>query len=202
MRLFVALELNTKVIENLTELVRRLRPFGRVGWVHPRNMHVSLKYIGEWKVHRVDEVVRALNRVRMPVSLTVPLAGMGFFPNSRHPRVFWVGVENIPALRQLGSGVDAELQTLGIAPEVRPYFPHVTLARVLEGDPLDELHLAIEDLPSREFGVITPDRFVLYESSLTNLGAVYRKISEFPASVRASARKSEEKASPMLAGQL
>ena len=90
MRLFSALELNTKVITNLTELVRRLRPCGPIRWVHPQSMHVTLKYIGDWEVHRVDELVRALNRVKVPASLTVPLAGLGFFPNSRHPRIFWV----------------------------------------------------------------------------------------------------------------
>lgn len=180
MRLFVALELNTKVITNLTELVRRLRPSGPIQWVHPRNMHVTLKYIGDWEVHRVDELVRALHRVKAPASISVPLAGLGFFPNQRNPKVFWAGAENTPVLRQLASGVDCELQPLGIAPEVRPYFPHLVLGRVVEGAALDELHDGIEDLPSREFGSVSPDRFVLFESTITNTGAIYRKVAEFP----------------------
>lgn len=180
MRLFAALELNTKVITNLTELVRRLRPSGPIQWVHPQNMHVTLKYIGNWEVHRVDELVRALHRVKVPASLSVPLAGLGFFPNPRNPKLFWAGAENTPALRQLASSVDSELQPLGIAPEVRPYFPHLILGRLVEGVPLDELHIGIEDLPSREFGAISPDRFVLFESTLTNTGAIYRKVAEFP----------------------
>jgi len=190
MRLFVALELNTKVITNLTELVRRLRPCSPIQWVHPQNMHVTLKYIGDWEVHRVDELVRSLHRVNMPGSLNVPLAGLGFFPNSRNPRIFWAGAENTPSLRQLASSVDSELQELGIAPEVRPYFPHLTLGRVMEGAPLDELHLGIEDLPSREFGAISPDRFVLFESTLTNTGSIYRKVAEF-ASSNGAARSAE-----------
>ena len=160
MRLFAALELNTKVITNLTELVRRLRPSGAIHWIHPQNMHVTLKYIGNWEVHRVDTLVRALQRVDVPPALNVPLAGLGFFPNARHPKVFWAGAENTPALRQLASSVDSELQRLGIAPEVRPYFPHLTLGRVIEGSQLDELYRGVEDLPSREFGAISPDRFV------------------------------------------
>lgn len=180
MRLFTALELNTKVIQNLTELVRRLRPCAPVRWVHPQNMHVTLKYIGEWPVHRLDEVVRALNQVKLPSALNVPLAGLGFFPNARNPRVFWVGGENTPGLRQLASQVDAQLQPLGIAPEVRPYQPHLTLGRIEGNGSLEELHQVIEDLPSREFGAIAPDRFVLYESTLTGAGSIYRKVAEFP----------------------
>lgn len=180
MRLFAALELNTKVITNLTELVRRLRPSGAIHWIHPQNMHVTLKYIGNWEVHRVDALVRALQRVNVPPALNVPLAGLGFFPNARHPKVFWAGAENTPALRQLASSVDGELQSLGIAPEVRPYFPHLTLGRVVEGSPLDGLYSGVEDLPSREFGAISPDRFVLFESTLTDGGSIYRKVAEFP----------------------
>jgi len=180
MRLFAALELNTKVITNLTELVRRLRPCGAIHWIHPQNMHVTLKYIGNWEVHRVDTLVRALQSVNVPPALNVPLAGLDFFPNARHPKVFWAGAENTPALRQLASGVDSELQALGIAPEVRPYFPHLTLGRVVEGAPLDELYRGVEDLPSREFGAISPDRFVLFESTLTDGGSIYRKVAEFP----------------------
>ena len=79
MRLFVALDLNTKVIANLTELVRRLAPMAPIHWVHPRNMHVTLKYIGEWDDDRLDEVVDTLSRVRIHTKVKVPLAGLGFF---------------------------------------------------------------------------------------------------------------------------
>jgi 2'-5' RNA ligase len=180
MRLFTALELNAKVIQNLTELVRRLRPCAPIKWVHPQNMHVTLKYIGDWQVGRLEELVRSLNQVKLPMALNVPLAGLGFFPHARNPRVFWAGAENTPALRQLASQVDVELQRLGIAPEVRPYHPHLTLGRIVENEPLDELHHVIEDLPSREFGTISPDRFVLFESTLTAAAPIYRKIAEFP----------------------
>lgn len=180
MRLFTALELNPKVIAHMTELVRRLRPFADVAWVHPQNMHVTLKYIGDWRPHRLEELIRALNRVELNMDLTVQLAGLGFFPHARDPRVFWAGAENTPALRQLASRVDAEVHPLGIAPEVRPYQPHVTLGRIRERQPLEDFHSAIEELPSREFGAISPDRFVLFESTITPTGAIYRRLAEFP----------------------
>ncbi len=183
MRLFVALELNSKVVVALTELIRRLQPHAHLRWMHPENMHVTLKYIGEWSPKRLDEVVSQLSEVRLPATepvLNVPLAGLGFFPNAHRPRVFWAGAENTRALRQLASSVDSALRSLGIAPEVRPYHPHLTLARVREDIVVDDLYRAIEDLPSREFGIISPDQFVLFESTVTEAGLVYRKIAEFP----------------------
>ncbi len=201
MRLFTALELNSKVIANLTDLVRRLRPYGPVRWVHPQNMHVTLKYIGDWPVHRLEAVIRALGRVKQPTALSVPLAGLGFFPNARLPRVFWVGAENTPALRQLASSIDAELQPLGIAPEVRPYHPHLTLGRITEKGPFRDLDHAIDDLPSREFGTIVPERFVLFESTLTPAGPIYRKIAEFPFVDQAGEQAASAPARALVAGK-
>ena len=180
MRLFVALEPNTKVIANLTELVRRLAPMAPVRWVHPRNMHVTLKYIGEWDEDRLDRVTSALSRVRIASKVKVPLAGLGFFPFAHSPRVFWVIAENTPPLRQLASSVDAALARLGIAPEVRPYVPHLTLGRLGGNCDLTEMNEAIEELPSRDFGAIEPETFALYGSMLTEGGPIHRKIEEFP----------------------
>ena len=179
MRLFVALEPNSKVIAGLTELVRRLGPVSPIRFVHPQNTHVTLKYIGDWPESRLDAVVHALSEVKVTQPINVPLAGLGYFPNAANPRVFWVGAENTPALRQLASGVDAALAELGVAPEVRPYQPHLTLGRVIDPEGLDEMHKVIEDLPSRDFGTISPDRFVLFESSTTPTGPIYRKVAEF-----------------------
>ncbi len=180
MRLFVALDLNTKVIGNLTELVRRLAPIAPIRWVHPRNMHVTLKYIGEWNEDRLDDVIDALGQVRVTSKLKVSLAGLGFFPHARSPRVFWVIAENTPSLRKLASSVDTSLSRLGIAPEVRPYFPHLTLGRLPARCDLTEMHEAIEELPSRDFGYIEPESFTLYGSRLTPNGPIHTKIEEFP----------------------
>ena len=180
MRLFTALELNSKTVANLTELVRRLRPVAPIRWVHPQNMNVTLKYIGEWPAARLEALVRSLNEVRMTQPVTVNLAGLGYYPDAQKPRVFWIGAENTPPLRQLTSLIDAQLQPLGIAPEVRPYQPRITLGSLDEWNTVEELHEAVDDLPSREFGVLNPDRFVLYENTLTESGSIYRKVAEFP----------------------
>lgn len=180
MRLFVALEPSPKVIQSLTELVRRLAPMAPVRWVHPRNMHLTLKYIGEWDESRLDQITGALGQVRIRQKFKVPLAGLDFFPRGPSPRVFWVTAENTPPLRQLASSVDTHLARLGIAPEVRPYMPHLTLGRLQGHVDLTELHEAIEELPSREFGSLDPDHFVLYGSTLTPDGPIHRRVQEFP----------------------
>ena len=183
MRLFVALEPNSKVVANLTELVRRLGPVAPVRWVHPRNVHLPLKYIGETPKKDIDAIIQALSSVQVSSPLNVPLAGLGFFPTSGRPRVFWVSAENTSVLRQLATGVDAILQPLGVVPDVRPFQPHLTLGRIIDGHPLEDMRTAVEELPSREFGVISPDRFGLYGSTVTADGPEYSKLAEFPIAV-------------------
>lgn len=180
MRLIVALDLNSKVIASLTELVQRLAPMAPVRWVHPRDMHITLKYIGKWDERRLDDVIGALDRVRVARRIKVSLQGLEFFPYARSPRVFWVPAENSPQLRQLASNVDSCLSRLGIAPEVRPFLPHLTLGRLQGKCDLTELHEAIEELPSRDFGEIMPETFSLYGSRLTKRGPFHSKIDEFP----------------------
>jgi 2'-5' RNA ligase len=187
MRLFVALEPNSKVVANLTELIRRLGPVAPIQWVHPRNVHLPLKYIGDTPTKGVDAVIQALSTVEITTALSIPLAGLGFFPTVGEPRVFWVGAENTSALRQLATGVDTILQPLGVVPEVRPFQPHLTLGRVMEGHPLDDMRTMVEELPSREFGVISPDRFGLFGSTVTANGPEYSKLAEFPIAVPVAA---------------
>jgi RNA 2',3'-cyclic 3'-phosphodiesterase len=180
MRLFAALELNSKAVANLVELIRRLRPVAPIRWVHPQNVHLTLKYIGEYPEHRLEHVVRALSQVKLTQPLLVPLAGLGYFPNAQNPKIMWAGAENTPGLRQLASQVDAALQPLGVAPDVRPFQPHLTLGRIIEDEPLEEMHKAVEDLPSREFGLLSPESFSLFETALTPEGAIHRRVADFP----------------------
>ena len=68
----------------------------------------------------------------MTQPMTVPLAGLGYFPSATaSARV--LGRERRIRRRcdNLASGVDFQLSQLGIAPEVRPYIPHLTLGQTL-----------------------------------------------------------------------
>lgn len=191
MNLFVAIQLSSTVVTSLSDLVKRLQPYARLNWLSPENLHLPLKYLGEWPSDEVDEVIARLNTIKLPATdktLHIPLAGLGFSPNSHSPRIFWVGVENTTILRRLASLVDSTLQPIGVAPAVRPYTPHLTLASIGRETLLDDLLNAIEDLPSREFGVLAPGYFSLFQSGVIDNEPVYRKIADFPLFKQAGGR--------------
>ena len=106
MRLFVALDLPVEVRASLSELTERLKKRCRgPRWVHLEGVHVTLKFIGEVPDEDMERISNALAQIRGLPPVEMRFSGLGFFPNERHPRVFWGGIEAGPALAALASAV-------------------------------------------------------------------------------------------------
>jgi RNA 2',3'-cyclic 3'-phosphodiesterase len=180
MRLFTALDLPEDAVSKLAALVDRLRPSARIRWSPADNLHITTKFIGEWPEDRLDKLTAALNALPPREPIPIEVRGVGFYPNPHSPRIFWAAVHAGPALPGLARETEAALEKIGIAAEKRPFTPHLTLARIKEPVPLQELRQAIAALPSVEFGAFTADRFFLYLSQLRPSGSVYTRLSDFP----------------------
>ena len=179
MRLFTGIDLPGHVKDQLAALVARLRPTARLKWSTAGNLHVTTKFIGDWPSQRLGDLSAALRAVPTPPPIRIAVRGLGWFPNPRAPRVFWAGVEADSALANLAQQTDGALAQLGVAPETRPYSPHLTLARIQDQVPLDRLRDALASLPSADFGEFLADRYHLYLSELHPSGSVYTKLEEF-----------------------
>jgi len=179
MRLFIALALPADIIHNLEQLLDTLRPTARISWVQPANLHITLKFIGEWPDPRVPELASALTQVPVRGPIRLAVRDLGFFPNPRSPRVFWVGVD-APGLAELAAAIDRATATLGIDSEKRAFSPHLTLARIKDRLNLKPLEDGIAALPSRDFGSFEARAFHLYRSQLRPTGAIYTPLQSFP----------------------
>ncbi len=105
--------------------------------------------------------------------------GLGFFPNERHARVLWAGIEAGPELRALAEAVETSLEPLGIAREQREFSPHLTLARFESPNKLAGLRAAIAAAGPLEFGQTIVNEFHLYQSVLKRGGAEYTRLATF-----------------------
>jgi 2'-5' RNA ligase len=179
MRLFTALDLPRDIIGNLEELLRVLKPRAKISWSRPENLHVTIKFIGEFSEERLGELNRALAAVPRPGAIPVHIRRVGFHPNPHAPHNFWCGIE-APGLEKLASDTDAATAALGVARETRVFSPHLTLARIKDRVPMQALREAIAALPSLEFGQFEARSFNLYQSQMQPGGSVYTKLSEFP----------------------
>jgi len=180
MRLFTGLEIPYEVARRLEELIERLRLTAALKWSPPANLHITTKFIGEWPEARLGELKAALGALPGRGLIEVQVRKLGFFPNSRAPRVFWVGVEGGGELATLANETERALASLGVQPEQRGFSPHLTLSRIKEPVRLERLHEEIGRLPSLDFGSFVADRFHLYHSRPGRAGSVYTKISDFP----------------------
>ena len=180
MRLFTGIDLPDEVRERLERLLMHLRSCAHLKWSPVYNLHVTLKFIGEWPEEKLPQLESALRSLANREAISAEVKGLGWYPNPHHPRVFWAGVQGGDALRLLVKDIETGIATLGIAPEDRAFNAHLTLARIKEPAPLQALRSAIAQLESVEFGSFEVDRFFLFRSQPGSAGSIYTKLSEYP----------------------
>lgn len=132
LRLFVGIELPEAARQALAE-VREAHPAAR--WHDPEQLHLTLSFIGQAEQDRVRDIVQALAVVPGP-SFELAVQGVGYFGSLERPRIIWAGVAESPPLHRLQQQVETRLLPLGLQLDERPYTPHITLARVRQGLPL------------------------------------------------------------------
>jgi 2'-5' RNA ligase len=185
-RTFIAVELDKELLGNLVALQDRLR--GQVAprsvrWVRPEGIHLTLKFLGDTRPDQLDAVKLALDQAAseiLPFAFTV--GGMGCFPNTRRPRVIWVGLyEPTGTLSRLRDAVESHVAPLGFPTEKRPFQPHLTLGRVQRYASKSEVREVGEVVAASEIGTLDEMRVgqVSYiKSDLRPGGAVYTTLSE------------------------
>lgn len=180
MRLFTGLSLPASAEEQLGALLARLRAASPgQNWTPQANLHITVKFVGEFPDARLAELKSAL--AALPRSAPqVTLRGLGWLPNPHRPRVLFVPVRASEALAALARSTDEALGALGVAREPREYQPHVTLARIKAPETLAPARQVIASLPAAEFGEFTPPSFHLYRSLTSPRGSAYSILESYP----------------------
>jgi len=176
MRIFVALDIPQEIRTRIAEYRERahaLAPDAR--WARVEGLHVTLKFVGGVSDTVVQQMKEALSAVKAQ-PCEVKFAGVGFFPNEKGARIFWIGVDGGEALPRLASAVEKALEKLGIELENKEYHPHLTLARASH-HPLRELRPLLDKQP--QFGTMTAREFFMYQSQPQRGGSKYTKLERF-----------------------
>ena len=176
MRCFVAVELSEEIKGRLVELQRRCALLDRsVRWTGPEQMHLTLKFLGEVSDADIASVAETMSSVAARQSpITFLVRGVGCFPPGGAVRIFWVGVEESSGtLARLQAYCEESFARLGFARERRSYTPHLTIGRIKDAS--HSLH--IRDVARRELsfeaGRQRVDELVLFQSVLSDAGAMY-----------------------------
>ncbi len=129
MRCFVAFDAGEEAKDFLYDLQKKLmgERFAKVHWVHKKNLHVTLKFIGEVDEGKLAEIKHALSQVKHD-KFSLKLNGLGTFPPLAEPRVIWVGLEPAEEAIKLQQKIDEAL--LLLSPAEQRFTAHLTIGRV------------------------------------------------------------------------
>lgn len=158
------------------------------------NLHLTLRFFGV-ETDAVDRRrITARLRERLEQSprepLTLMASDVSAFGSLRRARVVWAGLrevqpdERAPArLLPLQRVVEAVARDIGLAPEARPFVPHVTLGRLRAPYRLDAAKLAA--IQASASGPAWSAAFAvrevgLFASVLNPAGAVYERLERIP----------------------
>jgi len=180
-RCFAAVDLAAQVLATIETVVGAMKQVGGdVRWVATKNLHVTLKFLGEIPETRVDAARAALLRcatLRAPFEVTA--MGLGTFPNPRRARVVWVGL-SAPELSDLAGEVDEALAEEGFSREARSVIPHITVGRVRSPRGWERVLAAMRPYWENSFGTSRVDEIVLYRSELGPDGPRYTALERLP----------------------
>lgn len=180
-RLFIALDLPEAVRAGIVAWGRRELADPALRVVPPESLHITLAFLGylpEKEIGRLGKIVAGLRSPAPEVRLGDPVAK----PGGRRPRLFALPAESPEAVE-----LQAELEEKLVAarlykPEKRPFWPHVTVARV---KPEGKGSKRPREVAKRPGGLpkdlLQPTRAVrtrLYRSELKPSGAEYRPLAQ------------------------
>ena len=191
LRLFIALKLPEAMQKRLSAVQQNLQPQtgSLVKWVEPKNMHLTLEFLGDTADSRVALLKEILQQTAAGCpALKLSLNGVGAFPHWRSPRVIWVGLAgDILPLEQLQKKLHQALLEQGFRLEHKAFKPHLTLGRVKRrfqsksASPANA-NLDLEKMAAKQTGLLKPEVFTLnrvelMQSVLTREGPIYTALS-------------------------
>jgi RNA 2',3'-cyclic 3'-phosphodiesterase len=189
-RSFIAIELPEEIRRELHAIEMKIQAQAgdsarkTVRWVAANNMHLTLKFLGEVSAANLQILTQAIKEAtgRYP-AFEFTVNGLGAFPNTRRPRVVWVGVEAPPDLLAIQKAIEAETRRLGYPSEERPFSPHLTLGRTAQNARPEEIARLAHALSEMKIGLVgrvQAEEVILFRSDLRPTGAVYTPLNHFP----------------------
>src|SRR5215831_7711038 len=170
-RLFVAIDLpesTRQLLANLDPHIRGMR------WTDAAQMHLTLGFFGD-----VSEEVDLKLREKLSAiefgAFFLPLNGVGSFSAKGAPKIVWIGVGRAhPHLFQIHKRVQEAALAVGLEPELRPWHPHITLARCRDVS-AQALRKFLQTNAEFDAGMIHVEAFHLYSSKLTPAGPIHTR---------------------------
>jgi 2'-5' RNA ligase len=155
----------------LADVDRGVRP------VRPEQLHLTLRFLGDTEEDRVPDLRELMALAVEDVEpFRLSFEGVGAFPNSRRPRVIWIGLTGAEPLTGIARRLEEGVVEMGWKREKRGFRPHATVARIKHVRRLGRLSSLLERWNDRSFGSMEVREVHLKRSELTPQGAIHATV--------------------------
>lgn len=179
-RTFIAIEIPDEIKGKIARFQKQVAADEKsIRWVNVKNIHITLKFIGEIPESLVEKIVISIFEKPPQINtFEIGLKGTGAFPNLRRPRVVWVGITSgNEQLTKLVTYLEAQLTILGIPKENRKFKSHVTIGRIKNNQKLKNPEI-FDNPDALDAGEFQAQKIVLMKSELKPSGAEYSVLAE------------------------
>ncbi len=173
-RLFTGLEIPSDLAMDLSMLRGGL---SGARWIDAENYHLTLRFIGDIDDSTARDIHSTLEQIRHPPFM-VTIEGLTSFGGTK-PRAVVAKAKAAAPLIELQAQQERLMRRIGIAPELRKFTPHVTLARLRSASCAN----VAEYLSARGYFLgrsFEARRFVLFSSRASTGGGPYVVEAAYP----------------------
>ena len=193
-RAFLAVELTKELRAELAgvqqELKHRIEPEMkrdmRISWAQPASIHLTIKFLGDMDEQVIDPLRAAVAQAMgSRTAVNMPLERLGAFPRAQSPRVLWVGPSEqwergaeAKRVAEIHATIEQACEDLRFLREVKPFSPHLTVARIKTGERYVGVALAQSGVLDRplSLGSLVVESVALMKSELKPTGSIYTKL--------------------------
>ena len=181
MRLFIATSFPGEVLRELNSRVAALRPrLPAASWVREETQHLTFAFLGDQPESLIEKIAAPLTAAAGTIPrFEAHLAGSGFFPNPRHARVGWVGLQPEAGFKKVAQAVRDAVTQHGVELDGGDFKPHLTMMRIRDQWPPSSIDLFNRSLREYQSPPFTVDGVTLYQSQLNPKGAIHTPLRTF-----------------------
>jgi 2'-5' RNA ligase len=180
-RAFISIEIPDDIKNSIEKAIGELKLIlPHIKWVDKKNLHITLKFLGWVEDRKIDNLIDSVTDLAKGFgTIKVGFSGFGVFPDTRHPRVIWVGItEGGDKVKELAEKIEEGLSKEGYREEERGFSPHLTIGRIKEKIDAEALTGFIKENEKASFGGFVAKNVSMMKSTLMRSGPVYEEVKQ------------------------